>query len=154
MNWFLFAAFSVGVMLSAQAAVNARLGKDLGHPELGAFVSLAMSALLMLLYCLVVRPSLPARTTLNHIPAWAWLGGVFGAVNLMGTIIIAPKIGLAPLSGLIITGLLIASVIFDHFGFFGVAQHPVVLGRVVGVLFLLVGIFSSSDSKRRRLTAG
>lgn len=140
MNWLLLAAFGIGVTLSAQAAVNARLGKDLGNAELGALVSLALSALLMLLYCLATRPTLPTRATLSHIPAWAWIGGICGAVNLTATILLAPKIGLAPLSGLIIAGLLIASVIFDHFGLLGMSQHPIVLGRIVGVLLLLAGV--------------
>jgi len=140
MNWLLLLAFGIGVTLSAQAAVNARLGKELGNPELGALVSLALSALLMLLYCLVSRPALPTRATLSHIPAWAWMGGVCGAVNLTATILLAPKLGLGTLSGLIIAGLLITSVVLDHFGLLGMAQHPVVFGRIAGVLLLLAGV--------------
>jgi len=140
MNWLLLIAFGIGVTLSAQAAVNAHLGKNLGNAELGAFISLALSALIMLLYCLVSRPALPSRATLSHIPLWAWLGGLFGAANLTATILLAPKIGLGTLSGLIIAGLLITSVVLDHFGLLGMARHPVVFGRIAGVLLLLAGV--------------
>ena len=39
-----------------------------------------------------------------------------------------------------ITGLLAASIVFDHFGWIGFAVHPASLWRVLGAAFMILGV--------------
>src|SRR5262249_22802051 len=78
---------------------------------------------------------------LTQAPPWMLLGGVMGALYIGGTIILAPRLGAATMVSLIIAGQIVASVILDHYGWFGLAQHGITLWRVVGVTLLISGVF-------------
>ena len=79
-------------------------------------------------------------STANRLPVWAWFGGVFGAIYIALSIYLIPQIGAATFMALLITGQMMGSVAFDHFGVLGLAERPVDLWRVVGVAFLNVGV--------------
>ncbi len=51
-----------------------------------------------------------------------------------------PQIGAATFSALLITGQMLASVAFDHFGWLGLAQRSVDLPRLIGAGLLIAGV--------------
>ena len=67
------------------------------------------------------------------MPWWAWTGGLSGAVYGLAAVIFASQLGAATLTSLVVAGQLMASVIFDHFGWIGFDVHPAGLGRILGV---------------------
>jgi bacterial/archaeal transporter family-2 protein len=92
------------------------------------------------LVTLAFRVPLPAVGALKGIPIYAWfLGGMLGAVFVALNLYIVAKRGVAALIGLVITGQLLASVLIDHFGQFGLSVHSVNRGRVLGVILLAAG---------------
>ena len=38
------------------------------------------------------------------------------------------------------TGQMLGSIIFDHYGLFGLTQHPVDLPRLAGAMLLIAGV--------------
>jgi transporter family-2 protein len=50
------------------------------------------------------------------------------------------KIGAGPLSGLIITANMVASVAIDHYGLLNMPVHPIGAWRAVGALLMVAGI--------------
>ena len=81
MQWlFLLLAVLAGGGLAVQAAVNAELGRGLGHPISAAMVSFAVGTLLLIAYVLVLRLPLPSLAKFAAVPWWTWLaGGLLGA---------------------------------------------------------------------------
>src|SRR5689334_10615816 len=75
-----------------------------------------------------------------HGPWWAWLGGLCGAASLLSQPIAAPRLGAGTYIGLFITASSVMSVIFDHFGWLGFAEHPAGIARVLGCALMVVGI--------------
>jgi transporter family-2 protein len=65
---------------------------------------------------------------------------LFGAIFIGLAIILVPKLGAATFIALLVTGQMLASVAFDHFGLFGLVQRSVDLPRVVGVFLLIGGV--------------
>ena len=74
-------------------------------------------------------------------PWYAWLGGLLGAFYIISTIIISPKIGLATFLAIVIGGQLLMSLVIDHFGIFGSAVKLIDIKKVIGILFVLTGIW-------------
>lgn len=141
MVWvFVLLALLAGVLAPVQTAVNARLGVSLGHPAFAAITNFAVGGLALLVYLLVVRPPLPSMARLTELPPAGWVGGLMGASFVFLSIVAAPKLGVALLSVLVIVGQLIAALVIDHFGLFGLPKHELNVGRVVGVLVVLVGV--------------
>ena len=136
---YLVLALLAGAILPFQAAINATLRAPLGHVVWATFSSFFIGTVALGIYALAAR--LPLPTALGNIAAWQWTGGLFGAVFVSLTVILTPKIGPATTFGLIIFGQLLASLVLDNFGWLGVPQHALNAPRVLGALFLLLGVF-------------
>ncbi len=69
-----------------------------------------------------------------------WSGGVFGAVFIAVCILMIPKLGAATTLALIVVGQMIGSLIFDHFGLFGLTAQPATAMRLAGAACLVLGV--------------
>ena len=84
----------------------------------------------------------PSREMMREAPWYAWpAGGVLGVTYLTGNILLAPKLGAGTLVGLVVAGQLIFSVLLDHFGWLGFAQHPAGVARLAGCSLMIAGVF-------------
>ena len=140
MTW-LYAGLALlsGAALAVQVGVNNGLRSRMGHPVSAASFSFATGTLALLAFALAIRPAWPKGSSLSGAPWWIWLGGVLGACYMMLTINYSNRLGAAGWLGVVVTGQMLTSVVLDHYGLIGFAEHPVSLGRVVGVALLLTG---------------
>lgn len=60
---------------------------------------------------------------------------------MLASIIFTPLLGAAAKVGFFLAGQMAASVAIDHFGLLGAATSEVTLPRILGLLFVLVGVF-------------
>ncbi len=129
-----------GAGLTMQMAWNARLRTSTGSPVLTTMVSVSVTLLALALVWgsgVTNRGSLPA---FNSLPKWAWLGGVFAAYYLVASLIAIPRLGAATVFSLVIAGQLIAALILDSSGAFGIARISLNPFRILGTALLLVGV--------------
>ena len=141
MNWgLLLLTFLAGSGLVVQVGLNAAIGQALGRPIFGAVVNFMVGLVALLVFVAATRVPLPSRDAITAAPAWAWLGGLMGALYVATVTIAGPRLGAVLMLALTVAGQMIASVIFDHYGLLGFAQQPVTMTRVVGVLLLCAGI--------------
>ncbi len=133
-------ALAAGVSIVVQQALNANLRGEFGSAAWSGFVSYFVGLLCMAIVGLVWRDPLPSAGAIARIPGRAWSGGLFGAIFIMLAIFLLPKLGAATFIALLVAGQMLASVAFDHFGWLGLAQRPVDLPRVIGVLLLVGGV--------------
>ena len=129
-----------GAGLTLQMAWNARLRTSTGSPVLTTIVSVVVTLLsltLMWASGATQRGSLPA---FNALPPWAWFGGVFAAYYLVASLVAIPTLGAAVVFSLVIAGQMIAALILDSTGAFGVTQITLNPSRFLGTLLLLIGV--------------
>lgn len=133
-------AFGAGVSIVIQQALNSNLRTELNSAAWSGFVSYAAGLACMALLVIALRDPLPPLGAMARIPWWAWTGGVFGAIFIGLGIVLVPKLGAATFIALLIAGQMIGSVVFDHFGWLGLAQRSIDLSRIIGVLLLVAGV--------------
>jgi bacterial/archaeal transporter family-2 protein len=63
-----------------------------------------------------------------------------GAFYVVGSIVAAPRLGAVTLVALILAGQAVASLVVDHFGWVGFAEHPISPGRLLGVALVAAGV--------------
>jgi transporter family-2 protein len=73
-------------------------------------------------------------------PWWVYVGGLLGAVYVVGVIALAPKLGALLTFALLIAGQFLASTVLDHLGLL-YPRHPVNAVRVLGVVLILLGVW-------------
>lgn len=134
-------ALTVGVVLPAQAGINAQLRVWLGHPIQAALVSFAVGTLVLFAASLSLRLSWPSVEHISGAPPWVWVGGIFGATYVSMAVVLAPRLGAATLIGASVAGQLVGSLLMDHYGAVGYAVRPLSPERIVGAGLLLVGVF-------------
>lgn len=129
-----------GAGLTLQMAWNARLRTSTGSPVLTTIISVFVTLVsLALLWAsgTTDRGSIPA---FNSLPKWAWFGGIFAAYYLVASLIAIPKLGTAVVFSLVIAGQMVAALILDSTGAFGVPQISLNTSRVLGTVLLLIGV--------------
>lgn len=141
MTWlYLFHALVAGMLVPVQTGLNAMLARHVGGPALSALISFLVGTVVLVAYLVVLRTPVPAWSALSAAPLWLYLGGVVGAFFVTSATLLAPKLGAATLLALIIAGQMIASVIIDHYGMLGFAQHSVTHWKLLGVALLIAGV--------------
>lgn len=137
----LFLAFLIGGMLTIQAAVNSHLANGLdGNTTIASLVSFGLGTFALATFAIFQGNFTVTTLQLLSQPAWAFLGGFFGALAVFCIVLIAPKIGLVNLVALVIAGQLITSLLISHFGLFGGIARDTSYIKLAGVLTMMVGI--------------
>lgn len=133
-------ALAAGVSIVIQQALNANLRTALNSAALSGVVSFTVGVACMVVFALVARDPIPSAGMLARIPWWAWSGGMFGAIFIGLGIVLVPQLGAGTFLALLVTGQMLASVIFDHYGWLGLAQRPIDVSRALGVALLIGGV--------------
>ena len=129
-----------GVGLTLQAAVNSRLGKTLDSPLSGALISFLVGLVPL---ALAVALGVGGRGRLSGVvgqPWWIWIGGLIGAFYVTLAILGVPRVGAAVVVACTVFGQLIAALVLDSQGWFGVPRTPINVWRVVGAVLLFAGV--------------
>lgn len=111
-----------------------------GGPVSAALVSVGVSMAGLLTLALVIRAPLPSAGRLAAAPWWVWVGGVLGAGFVLASLALVSRLGAAVLFALVVVGQMLASLLLDHFGALGAAQHTISPLRVLGAALLIAGV--------------
>ncbi|QXZ12928.1 DMT family transporter [Pseudomonas sp. AO-1] len=135
----LLAAFA-GAVVPFQSAINSNLARSLGHPLWATLASLLVSVLVLLPVILALRLPLPSLGFISKAPLWMWAGGAFGVCFVALAVMLLPKLGASGFVALALAGQVIASMLLDHFGLFGLVEKQLTASRVLGALLLIGGV--------------
>jgi transporter family-2 protein len=134
-------AFIVGALVTLQIGSNAKLKEALDGALPAVILSSAFGVVLLGAAMLLMQVPWPSANHLAAAPWSAWLGGLFGAVYAIVTVILARHVGASTLIALVVTGQLMCSVLVDHFGLLGFDTRPASIGRIAGCGLMLGGLF-------------
>ena len=140
---YLMFAFVIGLGVPIQTAVNSRLRSYVLSPYVASMVSFSVGTLFLLMLTLLTQHTVMIpSTTFTSNPWWIWIGGLLGVIGLTTNILLFPKLGgvqtvILPIMGQILMGMLI-----DSFGLFQSPTHPFNIFRLIGMMFLLIGVYA------------
>ncbi|MEP6687682.1 MAG: DMT family transporter [Gemmatimonadales bacterium] len=140
MMLFLLLAVLAGAMLPVQTGVNVQLRGLLGQPLAAALVSFLVGTLGLVVVVAMLRVPLPVGTAWSRGTWWHWSGGLLGAAYIVGTVVLAPRLGAATLIAALVAGQMIASLIVDHYGWVGFAEHAISPVRLAGAALIVAGV--------------
>jgi transporter family-2 protein len=131
-----------GIAIAVQAPLNARLGAAVGDPVAAAAVSFGVG-FVVLAVLTVARGSVPAPGTLAALPAWLWIGGVLGAIYVVASVWSVAVLGVVTMIAALILGQLVAALVLDATGAFGVPVKEISLTRIGAVVLVGAGLVLS-----------
>jgi bacterial/archaeal transporter family-2 protein len=139
-NLYILFAVAAGAGVASQAVINARLRFILGAPVWAATAQFVVGLVLLILFGLLTRQTVPAAADVARAPWWMWSGGLFGALFILMAVVATPALGAALMLASSIVGQLGAALVIDHFGLFGGTVVRVSPTRMIGVALLGLGV--------------
>ena len=127
-----------GVAVAVQPSLNARLADKTGFLQ-AATISFAVGTII--LYAAALASNQGSFRRVGEADWWQLTGGLFGAFFVAMTILGVPRIGTTAVLALTIVSQLLAGLVMDHYGLFGMRGIPFDMKRTAGVMLLLVGVF-------------
>ena len=119
-----------------QAAINARLAKTAdNNAVMAAFVSFAVGTIALLIY-LILAGQFNFRYVSGNSPWWIWTGGLLGTFFVAGIVILLPRLAFS----LVIAGQMLTAILFDQFGWMGLAVKEISAGKIAGAILLIIGV--------------
>jgi len=140
MSWAVYIlVVASGLLNPVQSGLTGALEKALERPFTVAAISLGLSLLCAVAGALYQGEFANLGSSVGKAPWWAWLAGFSGFVVLIARPVAAPHLGATTFTGITITAGVVASLVFDHFGWIGFEQHTATLGRIGGALLMVGG---------------
>ena len=136
---FISMALALGAILPMQAAINARLAKTAGSPVMAAFVSFAVGTMALMIF-LIIAGQFQFRFVSAQSPWWIWTGGILGTFFVAGIVVLLPRLGVVLSFSLVLAGQMFAAILFDQFGWMGVAVREISAGKIIGAILLIAGV--------------
>ncbi|MCB8821777.1 DMT family transporter [Microvirga rosea] len=131
-----------GVMLAAQAPVNAALARAMGDTLLAACISFGIGFLVLCIASLA-RGAWPTGSAAAAAPWWAWLGGLLGAFYVAVVIWGVPQLGAVSTIAALVFGQLAAALLLDAIGAFGLPVQGISWQRVLAAALIFSGLILS-----------
>jgi len=132
----LFAGIGIPIM----AALNAGLGTKLQSSGLAAAILFCVAMVASLTYLLLVE-GIPTSFSAPSTPFYFYLGGLFVVFYVLSVTWIAPRFGIGNAVAFVLLGQLISMATIDQFGLMGAPQTTLTLPRLMGLLFMAIGVF-------------
>ena len=129
-----------GALLAIQIGCNAAVGTRLGHPLWGSLANFAVGSALLVAVTLLLGLRWPAAGALASVPAWAWIGGLFGAAYIVSSTVIGPLVGGAAFLALTVAGQMLSALLIDHHGWIGFPVREISLPRITGAALVVGGV--------------
>lgn len=134
-------ALGAGCVMALQPAVNGRLSQYCSHNLQASVISFGVGFAALLILGSVLQIGQPKLEQLVAVPWWGWTGGLLGAYMVTVSLWVAPSLGATRWIALVLAGQITLSLVLDHFGWLGYAQHPLTLRRVLAVGCLVLGVW-------------
>ena len=141
-----------GATLSVQAALNGRLGSNVGVFK-SAFLTFSVGAVVTALLIFFFEPN--HAVTLMDVPKWQLLGALCGVPYIVIMVVAVQRIGTAVATVAVIFGQLSMSVLIDNFGWLGNDAISLSGSRISALVCLAIAlyfIYSSNKPKPKKVS--
>jgi len=124
--------------------INSHLAKIIGIFQ-GTLINYVVGLLSTIALIIIVKNSVNiSLSSYNHIPLWAFLGGLLGVIVVASTNIVIPKIPTIYTTLLIFMGQLFTGILIDYFRVGFISK-----GKIIGGLLILLGIIYNSNVDKK-----
>ena len=129
-----------GIGIPTMAALSGNLGNKLGSPALAVTILLIVALSIAVCYLLITE-GIPTELSNANTQWYLYFAGAFFVFYILSITWVAPKFGISNAVSFVLLGQLIAMTIIDQYALFGAQQVTVDLKRVIGLLFMAIGVF-------------
>jgi bacterial/archaeal transporter family-2 protein len=130
---------AAGAGLAIQGPINAVMARAAGGLAVAACISFFFGFLVLLGYTLA-RGAWPPMSSLTAAPWYVWITGLFGVMYLMSITAGVAQVGVLTTLTAAILGQVVAAVVLDRLGAFGLPVIDITWPRILGIAMVACGL--------------
>lgn len=131
-----------GVCIAVQAPINAALGRGVQSPLAAAAISFAVGFAILALAAIGMGQG-RAFLRAGSMEWWLWTGGALGAFYVWTMVWTLPRLGALTALCALALGQILAAILLDRMGAFGLPIRDISLPRVLAALLVGAGLVLS-----------
>ncbi|MBL4712620.1 MAG: DMT family transporter [Gammaproteobacteria bacterium] len=135
-----------GLGIPVMAALNGGLAIKLNSPALAATILFSVGLVVAVIY-LIFTEGIPSMLYVENTPWYFYGGGFFVMFYILSISWVAPRFGIANAVAFVLLGQLIAMSLIEHFGLIGAPRYTLSTQRIVGLVFMVIGVFLALNKK-------
>ncbi|MEA2348400.1 MAG: bacterial/archaeal transporter family-2 protein [Thermoleophilaceae bacterium] len=129
-----------GGLVALQAPINSTLGRSVGTFA-AASISFIVGTVVLVAITVTLGGGFGQVGQVQGLPWYYLIGGLLGAVYVTNALVSVRTLGAGGITAATITGQLLTAVAIDRFGVLGIPEKPLSIGRIAGVVLLVVGTY-------------
>jgi transporter family-2 protein len=133
-----FLMFATGIGIPIMAALNGKLGMQIGSPWAAAFLLFLSGAIIAAVAMLILGR--PTQGWFSAPPIF-YAGGLLVSFYVLSVTWSAPRIGVGNVVFFVLVGQIFSAAVIDQYGLFGAIKSPLTTQRWIGVALMLIGTF-------------
>lgn len=138
--WQLMAILS-GCLSASITGAYAQLAAIIGNPIQATTVAFAVATLALLLFCTCLgKTQLVGKAFSRDYPWWMWMGGLCGAIIVLGNAWLVGHVGVGVFTMSLLVGQLGLSMLMEHHGWLGAPRKAITWPQILGILLMLAGV--------------
>lgn len=128
--------FLSGVFLACMQSFNGQLSINIGMYGTSFLVHI-IGGVVMLFYIKAIKRE---KILLGPMPIYVYFGGLCGLIMVSFSSLAIANIGNVMFTCISICGQIFLSIVFDHFGLFGLKKNSFNLKRILALVLILIGV--------------
>lgn len=127
-----------GAAMALQGTLNSALGKVIGIWE-SIFIVHIIGTLTVIPIMLIIGTGIGGLERFNQAPWYVYMGGILNVLIIYAVVRTIPQIGVRNATTAIIVAQVLAAVLIDSIGAFGMKKYAFHYLDLLGIFFLAVG---------------
>ena len=134
-------ALAMGAIISIYLPMISKTAGILGNGPMANVPFFGVAFLSSVVIALATGNRSEQFTKIGALSPWLLTAGVMSAGMIIGSSYLIPRIGIGAFFVLLVSGQVIAGMVFGYFGLFGVPASAISVGKVVGALMVIGGVY-------------
>ena len=133
-------ALAMGAMMSIYLPMISHSARILGSAPMANVPFFGIAFVTSILIALGTGARMGSFARITEVPLWMLSAGVMSACMIMGSTFLIPRIGIGAFFVLMVSGQVLAGMMFGQLGLFGVPASPLSLGNMLGAAMVIGGV--------------
>lgn len=134
-------ALAMGALLSIYLPMISQSARFLGSGPLANVPFFLIASAASILIALGTGSRAADFARIPSVPPLLLTAGIMSACMIIGSTFLIPRIGIGAFFVLLVSGQVLAGLIFGYFGLFGVAATELTAGKVAGAALVIAGVW-------------
>ncbi len=134
-------ALLMGAIISIYLPMISQTARILGSGPMANVPFFAIGLLTSIVVAIASGARVEQFQRIGTIPLWLLTAGIMSAAMIIGSSFLVPRIGIGAFFVLLVSGQVLAGLLFGYFGLFGVPATPLSIGKIAGAACVIAGVY-------------